>query len=97
MINQEKINIIFSKYSKYMDKTFGDIRFVYAEAGNADFFVQGGNVTIGILNKSEIRLFNPKLFQHVINTFGDELGNSLLVRYFQQKFPYREINSICVL
>lgn len=94
MINQEKMDIVFSKY---MDKTFGDIRFVYAEAGNADFFVQGGNVTIGILNKSEIRLFNPKLFQHVINTFGDELGNSLLVRYFQQKFPYREINSICVI
>ena len=93
MINQEKINIIFSKY---MDKTFGDIRFD-AEAGNADFFIQVGNVTIGILNKSEIRLFNPKLFQHVINTFGDELGNSLLVRYFQQKFPYREINSICVI
>ena len=93
MINQEKMNIIFSKY---MDKTFGDIRFD-AEAGNADFFIQVGNVTIGILNKSEIRLFNPKLFQHVINTFGDELGKSLLIGYFQQKFPYREINSICVL
>ena len=94
MINQDKMDIIFHKY---MDKTFGDIQFLYAEIGNADFFIQGGNKTIGILNKSEIRLFNPKLFQHVINTFGDELGNSLLVRYFQQKFPYREINSICVI
>ena len=94
MTDQDKIDIIFSKY---MDKTFGDIQFVYAEVGYADFFIKNENKTIGILNKSEILLFNPKYFQHVINTFGDELGKSLLISYIQQKFPYREINSICVL
>ena len=91
METQEKMNIIFSKW---MDKTFGVLQFVYAERGDGDFFIQDENKTIGLLKNSEIRLFYPRLFQHVINTFGNELGNSLLLRYFQRLFPYREINSI---
>ena len=62
MINQEKMNIIFSKW---MDKTFGVLQFVYAERGDGDFFIQDENKTIGLLKNSEIRLFYPRLFQHV--------------------------------